>query len=304
MVSPLFCDEEKAQNQFFDNALREYASGNFEKAITNLKVAKVSDPNNEVVNTFLVKTLIETSKKLELENNYSVALKYAEEALSNAPDNKTAAEQKQSILRHMNETNQTGTLNNAETPTAQGPVPISNLLESSTYRYYAIGVSGLFFLMLTLLFFSYKRSSLLAKKMETLAKELKMINDDRNLLLTKLFEAKDQTTREKISLMALNLYEFNPGEALNFLSNMAKNTNPAIRSNVIQALATIANPETIEILFNLYADSDPKVKGEALKSIKDLETKIDKEEVKIDPVLQHKIKYTIANEKSKKEWIF
>src|SRR3989339_714830 len=77
-----------------------------------------------------------------------------------------------------------------------------------------------------------------------------------------------ESARERIAAMAQNLYEYAPGSALDFLKKMSKNENPQIRSNVVRALALIANPDTIKILFDLYNDSDSTVKREVLKNFK------------------------------------
>ncbi|MBN1621395.1 MAG: HEAT repeat domain-containing protein [Endomicrobiales bacterium] len=142
------------------------------------------------------------------------------------------------------------------------------------------------------------------KKLLNFERQFKRLNDDRNMLLSKISETKDESTRQRITFMAQNLYEYNPGEALNFLSNMVENTNPIIRSNAVQALAQIAQPETIDMLFQLYSDPDHNVKAQVLKNMKELEKKIDNKEITVDSAMQHKLKYLLVEEKSKSEWVF
>ena len=74
--------------------------------------------------------------------------------------------------------------------------------------------------------------------------------------------------------MAQNLYEYAPGTAVDFMTKMARNENPLIRTNIVQALANISKPETLELLFELYDDSDMQVKREVLKNLKLLNQKI------------------------------
>ena len=72
------------------------------------------------------------------------------------------------------------------------------------------------------------------------------------------------SARERIALMAQNLYEYAPSAAVDFITKMVKNDNPSIRTNIVQALANIAKPETFEMLFELYNDNDLHVKREVL----------------------------------------
>jgi HEAT repeat protein len=103
--------------------------------------------------------------------------------------------------------------------------------------------------------------------------------------------------------MAENLHDFSPGQALDFLERMIANENPLVRSNVARALARIATPETIAMLFNLYADADYGVKREALKGFKQLHQRIAVNSLKLEPETERKIKTLITEEKSRGEWI-
>lgn len=113
-----------------------------------------------------------------------------------------------------------------------------------------------------------------------------------------------ESTRERIALMAQNLYEYAPGAAIEFLEKMARNDNALVRSNVVQALTIIAKPDTLEILFRLYQDNDPRVKREALKRMKQLMQKISSGSVELSESLRQQLAALIAEEKSKGEWIF
>lgn len=113
-----------------------------------------------------------------------------------------------------------------------------------------------------------------------------------------------ESTRERIAVMAQNLYEYAPGAAMEFLEKMARNDNPLVRSNVVQALTLIAKPETLEILFRLYQDSDPRVKRESLKRMKQLMQKVNAAVIELAEPIRHRLGNLIDEEKSKGEWIF
>jgi len=112
------------------------------------------------------------------------------------------------------------------------------------------------------------------------------------------------SARERIALMAQNLYEYAPGAAVDFITKMARSENPSIRTNIVQALANIAKPETFELLFELYNDVDLRVKREVLRNLKQLNQKIGSGAVFIEAPAAEKIKYLIEIEKVRGEWIF
>jgi len=113
-----------------------------------------------------------------------------------------------------------------------------------------------------------------------------------------------ESARERIALMAENLYEYAPAAAVDFLNKMARNTNPLIRANVIQALARVASVQTMEILFELYNDTDQRVKREVLKQLKQLDKKSTERTVNLEQYLHERIKSILDEEKEKGEWIF
>ena len=110
--------------------------------------------------------------------------------------------------------------------------------------------------------------------------------------------------RERIALMAQNLYEYAPGAAVDFITKMARSENPAIRTNIVQALANIAKPETFELLFELCGDTDPRVKREVLRNLKALTQKIAAGTISMDATIAEKVKYYLNKEKDRGEWIF
>ncbi len=112
------------------------------------------------------------------------------------------------------------------------------------------------------------------------------------------------SARERIALMAQNLYEYAPVAAVDFIKKMVKSDNPSIRTNIVQALANIARQETFEMLFDLYNDSDPRVKREVLRNLKSLNQKIMAGTLTLDSKLGSKIKLLINEEKDRGEWIF
>ncbi|MBN1823699.1 MAG: tetratricopeptide repeat protein [Endomicrobiales bacterium] len=111
------------------------------------------------------------------------------------------------------------------------------------------------------------------------------------------------SARERIALMAQNLYEYAPGAATDFVNRMVKNENPLIRTNIVQALAYIARPETLEILFKMYNDKDLRVKREVLKNLKMLKQKAAAGAIYLKPEALEKVNALLEQEKSKGEWI-
>jgi hypothetical protein len=111
------------------------------------------------------------------------------------------------------------------------------------------------------------------------------------------------SARERIALMAQNLYEYAPGAAVEFITKMAKNENPLIRTNIVQALANIAKPETFDLLFELYDDSDLRVKREVLRNLKLLNQRVLTGEITLDETVAEEINALITQEKGKGEWI-
>ena len=112
------------------------------------------------------------------------------------------------------------------------------------------------------------------------------------------------SARERIALMAQNLYEYAPSAAVDFITKMATNPNPLVRTNIVQALANIARPETFELLFELYNDVDLRVKREVLRNLKMLNQKANSGAISLDIVITEKIKSLIDKEKGRGEWIF
>jgi hypothetical protein len=112
-----------------------------------------------------------------------------------------------------------------------------------------------------------------------------------------------EAARDRISVMAENLYEYAPGAATDFLNKMAANENALIRSNVVRALARIARPETIETLFRLFADADYRVRRETLKNLKQLRQRIVANEIVVPEELQVRITTLLDAEKRRGEWI-
>lgn len=311
-----FCNAAKKEpNPFFKKGIKAYSKGKLYKAVENLKLAYIKEPRNETVKRFTIKILLEAASRSYIGKDYSNALKYLEYAAKIDPEN--------SMVKKMNEFTKDLINSDVKIPTVVTNTPFevieailasqeisiepSDRLTNKNLRATLIwtAASTLLFLIFCILFFAKNFSVKKAlKKIESLTKQLTQINEDRNILLNKLMQAKDESTRERIAVMAQNLNEYNPGEALNFLSNMAENPNPIIRSNAVYALAQLATPETIDILFGLNSDPDERVKGEVLKNLKILEEKVGNKDVSIDPVVEHKLKYLLASEKSKSEWIF
>src|SRR3989339_144956 len=112
-----------------------------------------------------------------------------------------------------------------------------------------------------------------------------------------------ESSRERIAVMAENLYEYAPGAALDFLGKMAVNPNPLIRANVMLALARIGRPETVEMLLKLHGDADYRVKREALKNLKLLNQKIAAQTLSLSPGISLKVSTLLEEEKKKGEWI-
>lgn len=113
-----------------------------------------------------------------------------------------------------------------------------------------------------------------------------------------------ESSRERISVMAQNLYEYAPAAAIDFLSKMASNPNPLIRSNVVRALAGISSSETFNILFNLSSDPDQRVKREVLKNFKNIIQQVVSGTKYLEPEIKEKIKTILNNERLKGEWVF
>lgn len=112
------------------------------------------------------------------------------------------------------------------------------------------------------------------------------------------------SARERIALMAQNLYEYDPVAALDFITKMATNTNPLVRTNIVQALANISKPETFGLLFMLYDDADPRVKREVLRNLKMLNQKSATGVISLEEPVTERIRSLIAKEKDRGEWIF
>jgi tetratricopeptide (TPR) repeat protein len=132
-----------------------------------------------------------------------------------------------------------------------------------------------------------------AKILESMGKQ--DVNDESSATL--------DVVRERISLMAENLYEYAPGKAMEYLRRTVADGNPLVRSNIVRALSRLAVPESIDLLFGLYADTDYGVKREVLKALKQLQQKISSNAVTLDPGVEQKIKTLISQEKAKGEWI-
>ena len=113
-----------------------------------------------------------------------------------------------------------------------------------------------------------------------------------------------ESMRERIALMAENLYEYAPGAAMDFMRTMVKNEHPLIRTNVVSALARIARQESIELLLELYSDNDYRVKREVLKHMKLLQQRISAAALILKPGVGERIAAVLQEEKTKGEWIF
>jgi HEAT repeat protein len=111
------------------------------------------------------------------------------------------------------------------------------------------------------------------------------------------------SARDRIALMAQNLYEYAPGAAVEFITKIAKNENPLIRTNIVQALANIAKPETFDLLFELYDDSDLRVKREVLRNLKILNQRVLTGEITVEEPVAEEINALLTQEKGKGEWI-
>jgi tetratricopeptide (TPR) repeat protein len=112
-----------------------------------------------------------------------------------------------------------------------------------------------------------------------------------------------EAARERISMMAENLYEYAPVAAKNFLNKMATNENALIRANVVRALARVACPETVGLLLRLFEDEDYRVKREALKNLKQLRQRLAANEISVPEELHARIEALLDNEKRRGEWI-
>lgn len=80
----------------------------------------------------------------------------------------------------------------------------------------------------------------------------------------------DQAAWERIAQQGSLLHEMAPQEATAFFKQLAADRNPKIRAGIIRALAQIATPDLLEILFALRLDLDAHVKREVIKYIKQL----------------------------------
>jgi hypothetical protein len=306
-----------AENQDgINNSVKKYIEGDYQAAAALLKEARMKDPGNEYAKKLMLKILMEQSSQNSIKQNYPRALKYLEEARKIDPENKKVNEMYE-LTRKLMSTNPKSLsaviaknpaefvsllLTSNEVPIKQGERLTNANLRATLF--WTVLSTALFLAFLVLFIFKSMSAAKLKKELNTLKMQIKRVNDDRGLLLNKLSEARDESTRERIALMAQNLFEYNPGEALNFLMNMAEHTNAVIRSNVVHALAQIAQPETLEMLFQLYKDPDYRVKGQVLKSLKNIERKVENKEITVDAVNLNKLRYMLNEEKSKSEWIF
>ncbi|OGS21182.1 MAG: hypothetical protein A2252_05230 [Elusimicrobia bacterium RIFOXYA2_FULL_39_19] len=110
--------------------------------------------------------------------------------------------------------------------------------------------------------------------------------------------------RDRIAARSRSLFEQSPDAAMNFINEMACNNNPSVRSNIIKALAVIAVPGTIDILFKMNEDKEESVRREVIKSLRYLSSKIRDSEIALPEEYIMKIKDLLHKEIEKGEWVF
>lgn len=113
-----------------------------------------------------------------------------------------------------------------------------------------------------------------------------------------------ESSRKRIAVMLKNLYSIDPSKAMASIFNMATDSNPTIRANIVLGLIEIGTAETFKILFKLYADPDARVRREVIKRLWLLKQRIDNKEVVLDKEIISKITEIIQLEKQKGEWLF
>jgi hypothetical protein len=147
-----------------------------------------------------------------------------------------------------------------------------------------------------------------AKKIfvEKQKEEIKNLSVDTGVIREESFSSQPvvEQTRERIAVMAQNIYEQSPETALSFLQEMAGDASGAVRSNVIRALGKIGSPETVEILLGLCADTDERVRRETIKSLKQLSQKIANNELPLPEEYKARIDGLVKKEYATAEWIF
>jgi len=132
----------------------------------------------------------------------------------------------------------------------------------------------------------------------------------KNLLLSNLtvdgytYQPQLEEIRDRISVIAQNIYDYSAQEALKFIKTIADDKNPKVRANIIKALSKISTPETLNILFELSQDTDEYVKREVLKALKDLQKQIIDSKIKLPDEYVEKINNLIQQEIMRAEWIF
>ncbi|OGS26924.1 MAG: hypothetical protein A2297_00980 [Elusimicrobia bacterium RIFOXYB2_FULL_48_7] len=127
------------------------------------------------------------------------------------------------------------------------------------------------------------------------------INDNKNIFVT---QPPLEQARDRIANRSVSLYEQSPEAALAFLKETAANPNPGVRSNVVKALAVLAVPETLELLFALNNDTSESVRREVIKAIRMLGTKINNAEIQLPENIKAEIFRLFQEELDKGEWIF
>ena len=74
-------------NVYFNAATKKYLRGNFPDALANLEKAHDLDPNNDKINEFTLKILLEAAGQSRLNKNNQQANEYLDKAKKISPDN-------------------------------------------------------------------------------------------------------------------------------------------------------------------------------------------------------------------------
>ncbi len=109
-------------------------------------------------------------------------------------------------------------------------------------------------------------------------------------------------TQDHIGLRVLNLYEAAPAEAMKFLRTLAKDANPLVRLSIAPALARVAVPWSLDLMFDLALDVDSDVRRQVIKSLKDIKNTPAAFSA-LPEAFRRKINLFFEEEKKKAEWV-
>ena len=309
----LWGSAEQAVSDELTASINAYVEGDYAGALKYLAEARERDPQNESLKLFSSKILTEAASKATLRHKYAQALAYLEEARLVDPSNRELLRLYLATKRLVSDSE--NTIEKGENPFEEFKSfmvnPNQNQQDEKTFSLQNVKTTLIWTLISTflamilglLLWLKNTKMTQIEQSLMNARNELKRLVDDRNVLLSKLIQSQDESAYERVALMAENLYDTNPGEALTFLSSMIENKNPAVRVNSVYALTQIVHPDTIEMLISLTNDPDIKVKAEALKNVKRLSDKVDTRDIVLEASLHARLKKALLDEKAKSEWI-